>query len=171
MSAQQPPYPRFPISEASVDENTRQKVQTVTTPWGLYFRNLRDDVDNAAIAQETFSTPTTGSSASIGTTTIFTPGQDGVFAFQYYAAVITPATTGAATSSLITTLSWTDGGISKAKSFPAMTGNTNGTTDSNNYLIVADGAAPISYSTTYASDTAGQMVYKLFGLVSSVASA
>lgn len=169
MANEQPPYPRAPIAELTQEEGTGRKVYTVTVPWGIYFRDLRNDVDNAAVTQETFEL--TSQNTSIGTTTILTPGSDGVFIFQYYAAVTTAATTGAMTSSLTTTLSWTDGGVSKSKSFPAMTGNTTTTTDSNDYLIQADGGAPISYSTTYASNTAGQMVYKLFGLVSTVASA
>jgi len=171
MATQQPPYPRFPIAEVTTEDGTGKKVFTVTVPWGTYFRNLRDDVNSSPIAQAVVSTPSAGASASIGTTTIVTPSSDGYFIFQYYAAVTTPATTGAATSSLTTTLSWTDSGVSKSKSFPAMTGNTAVTTDSNDYLFFADGGAPISYSTTYASDTAGQMVYKLFGVVSSAASA
>lgn len=166
--AQQPPYPRFPIAEQATEDTTGQKVLNVTTPWGIYFRNLREDLNSTPIVQESFSVAT--QNASIGTTTITTPTADGYFVFQYYAAVTTPATTGAATSSLTVTLGWVDGGVTKSKSFAAMTGNTTGTTDSNDYLIASDGGAPITYSTTYASDTAGQMVYKLFGMVSTVGS-
>lgn len=169
MAELQPPYPRFPIAERKQDELTKEWIYPITTPWGIFVRNLREDLDNAQIVQEAFVVPT--SSASIGTTTILTPGQDGYYSFAYYAAITTPATTGAATSSLTVILSWTDTGIVKSKTFTAITGNTTATTGSETYpRFYVDGGAPITYSTTYASDTAGQMVYKLSGAVASVAS-
>lgn len=166
MADQQPPYPRFPIAEVSQEEGSGRKVYTVTTPWSIYFRNLRNDVNSTPIAQQVVSKAS--QNASIGTTTILTPDSDGYYAFQYYAAI---TTADGVSSSLTPVLSWTDGGIAKSKTFTAITGNTTATTDSDDYLIFNDGGSPITYSTTYASNTPGQMVYKLFAVLSSVAGA
>ena len=157
------PLPRAPIAEPTKDE-VGQTQFTITYPWVVYFRNLRADVDASPLTTQTVEVET--QSASIATTTIVTPTFAGYYSFQFYAAVTTAAVT---SSSLTVILGWTDGGVAKSKSFTAMTGNTTATTSSEDYLVYSDAAAPITYATTYASNGAGEMVYKLFAVVAGVA--
>ena len=156
------PLPRAPIAERTQNE-VGETEYTITYPWVVYFRNFRQDLDAAPITVDTVDVAT--QSASIATTTITTPTVAGYYSFQFYAAVTTAAVT---SSSLTVTLAWTDGGVAKSKSFTAMTGNTTTTTSSEDYLIYSDAAAPITYATTYASNGAGEMVYKLFAVVAGV---
>jgi len=107
-------------------------------------------------------TSVTGQTASISTTPIVTGSlATGLYRVTWYARVTTPATTGAATSSLTVTAGWTDGGVTCTYSGAAMTGNTTGTVQSQTLMVNVDAATPVTYATTYASNTAGQMVYKL----------
>lgn len=104
----------------------------------------------------------TGQGASIGTTAIPTATlSEGLYRVTWSARITTPATTGAATSSLTVTLGWTDQGLACTVSGTAMTGNTTTTTQSGTQMVRVDGASPITYATTYASNTAGQMRYRL----------
>lgn len=163
------PYPKAPIAERGKDPNTGQDVWTVTRPWGFFFRDVRNDINQTP--RQATPTPVLldNQNAPIGTTTIVTPDSDGLYSVEYYAAITTAATTGAATSSLTVTLAWTDEGTAKSKAFTAITGNTTLTTGSERYLFRADGGAPITYATTYASNGAGEMHYDLDIVVSSVA--
>jgi hypothetical protein len=43
-----------------------------------------------------------------------------------------------------------------------LTGNTTDTVGSFTFMLRSDAASPISYSTTYASNAAGEMRYSLF---------
>ena len=104
----------------------------------------------------------TGQSASIGTTPIpVATLSSGLYRVTWSARITTPATTGAATSSLTVTLGWTDATLACTISGAALTGNTTTTTQSATQLVRVDAASPITYATTYASNTAGQMVYRL----------
>lgn len=117
------------------------------------------DVDSAPSALKVVTATT--QNASIGTTPIPTGTlSTGLYRVTWYARITTPATTGAGTSSLTVTLGWTDT-VSCTYSGSAMTGNTTGTVQSQTQVVNIDAASPITYATTYASDTAGQMVYTL----------
>lgn len=109
----------------------------------------------------------TGQSASIGSTDMSGGSVSaGLYIVQAYARITTPATTGAATSSLTVTLGWTDS-VPQTESWTALTGNATTTKLTNpQRVIYVDGNTSINYSTTYASDTAGQMQYKLQLIVS-----
>lgn len=102
----------------------------------------------------------TAQTASISTTPIVPAGTlaSGLYRISWYQRVTTAA---AMSSSLTTTISWTDGGASQAFSGAAMTGNTTSTNQSGEILVNVDGATAVSYATTYASNAAAQMVYKL----------
>lgn len=118
------------------------------------------DVDSAPSALKVVAVTT--QNASIGTTPIATGTlSTGLYRVTWYARITTPATTGAATSSLTVTVGWTDGGVSCSYSGAAMTGNTTTTVQSQTQMVQLDAASPVTYATTYASNTAGQMVYKL----------
>lgn len=108
--------------------------------------------------------------ASIGATD-FSGGSiaAGYYQIQAYARIKVPATTGAATSSLTIAIGWTDGGVSQSFSFPAMTGNTTGTNLTGPPLLLrVDANSPITYTITYASNTAGQMKYRASFILSRV---
>lgn len=159
------PYPRAPIGEIRRNEATGKPEMWITLPWGIFIRDLREDLDATPIEEDSFEV--TGQDASIGATTIVTPEQTGYYSFTYYAAITTAGTT---SSSLTVAISWTDGGVVKSKTFTAITGNTIATTQSETYLMAVDAAAPITYTTTYASNAAGEMKYTLFGIVNSISS-
>lgn len=125
------------------------------------------DVDAAPARLQTVTATT--QNASISTTPIVTATlATGLYRVSWYARVTTPATTGAATSSLTVTVGWTDGGVTCTYSGTAMTGNSTTTVQSQSQLINVDAATPVTYATAYASNTAGQMVYKLYVLLEQV---
>lgn len=164
--SQSAPEPRAPIAEVGKDPDTGKPVWNVTKPWSFFFRDLRTQLDSAP--QQSTPTPIseTDQDDAIGTTTIVTPDHDGIYSFEYYAAVVTAATT---SSSLTVVLGFTDSGVAKTKTFTAITGNTTTTTGSERYMFRGDGGSPITYSTTYASNGANEMIYDIDIVVSSVA--
>lgn len=110
--------------------------------------------------------------ASIGATDISGGGiAAGYYEVRSYARITTPATTGAATSSLTIAIGWTEGGVSQTRTFTALTGNTTATSLADPLLtILVDANSPITYAITYASNTAGQMRYRATFILSRVAS-
>lgn len=105
----------------------------------------------------------TAQSASISSTSIALPSiVAGLYRVSTYMRV---TTVDAVSSSLTVTVGWTDGLVACTRSGVAMTGNTTGTNQGNVFTILSDASSPITYSTTYASNTPGQMVYKLTVLV------
>ena len=108
----------------------------------------------------------TNQSASITTTPIPTASlAAGLYRVSYYAAI---TTADAVSSSLTVTVSWTESALTKSLSGAPMTGNTTTTVQSSTALIEIDGS-PISYSTTYVSNTPGQMKYRLSLVIESIA--
>lgn len=108
----------------------------------------------------------TSQNASIGTTPIPLPSlATGLYRVTTYARI---TTVDAVSSSLTVTISWTEGAVALSLSGAAMTGNTTTTVQSNTATIQIDASSPISYSTTYASNTPGSMKYKLIVLVEAV---
>lgn len=161
---QNAPIPRtFAVEKGDIDG--RQGL-VLTTPFNIYLRNLRNDVDNAALVLPDGRVSITDGNASVGSTVVFTPTSDGLYTFQYAASVNTPD---GVSSSLTTAMDWTWGGNTKAKTFAAMNGNSTGTSDTGALLFYADAGAPIRYTLTYASNTPGVMHYSFYALVSSVA--
>src|SRR5215813_4997807 len=109
----------------------------------------------------------TNQSASIATTPIPTATLPaGLYRVSYYAAI---TTADAVSSSLTVTLSWTESANTKSLSGAAITGNTNTTVQSSTALIEIDGS-PVSYSTSYASNTPEQMKYRLSVLLETIGS-
>lgn len=95
----------------------------------------------------------------------------GYYEVRTYARITTRASTGAQTSSLIIAIGWIEGGVVQTRTFTALTGNTTATNLADPLLtILADANSPITYTVTYASDTAGQMKYRLSLILSRVAS-
>lgn len=163
--AQTPTYPAAPISEVVNNPDTGQPEQWPTTPWRIFYREIRQDINAAPRLATAVPVTVADENTSLGATTIVTPTSEGFFTMEFYAAILAAAVT---SSSLTVTIGWTDGGIAKSVTSAAITGNTTTTTGSQRYLFRSD-AAPITYSTTYASNGAGQMHYRLDVVVSTVA--
>lgn len=161
---QKPPIPRAFISELG-ENDSGEKGQILTFPFSTFFRDLRADLDSTARVLPNGIVAITDGNASVAATTIFTPEADGLYSFQYAAAV---NTVDGVSSSLTTAIDWTWGANTKTKTFAAMNGDATTTNDSGTWLFYATSAAPIRYTLTYASNTPGQMHYSFYALVSSV---
>ena len=161
-----PPIPRAFLSQPSTNE-AGEKGQVTTEPWSRFFRDLRTDLDNTPRILPNASVSESDLNASVAATTLLTPDQDGLYNFQFYTSVLTAD---GVSSSLTPALNWTEGGTAKTHAFTAMTGDTTTTNASEAYLVQADGASPIRYVLTYASNTPGAMHYAFYAVLSSVAS-
>jgi hypothetical protein len=97
--------------------------------------------------------------ASIGTTPIALPAVSaGFYRVSLYQTI---TVVDAVSSSLQTTVTWTDLGATKTFTTALMNGNTLATNDSVVRMIHIDNASPISYATVYASNTPNVMRYAL----------
>lgn len=134
----------------------------ITSPWADSLSQLTTSL--GTVPQRVASASPTAQTASIGLTTLPTSGSSGVFVFTYHADITVPASV---SSSLIVTLTYTQNGVAKSKAWPAITGNTNSTVDSQTWMPVVDANTPISYSTTYAS-VGTAMQYGLVVILQSV---
>jgi hypothetical protein len=129
----------------------------VTDPWVKWFQDNSNTLASAATINETVELTAQG--ASIGTTSI-TSGTlaTGIYRVTYYARITTVAVT---SSSLTVTFSWVDGGVTVPISGTAITGNLTSSFGSGSLLMTVDNLTQITYSTTYASNGAGEMKYSL----------
>lgn len=101
----------------------------------------------------------TNQNASIATTNIPLPAlTEGDYVFSYYARI---TTIDGVSSSLTVHLGWTEGAISLSLSGADMTGNSPTTVQSGTIPVFIDAATPLTYSTTYVSNTPGAMKYEL----------
>lgn len=141
------------------DPQTGQPVPTwyMSEDWLNWLIEQQQRVDVSPEISVATSVPATN--ASISTTAILTPSSSQYVRISPYARIVTPATT---SSSLTVTITWTDGGVVCTYSYPAVTGNTTASVLVGPPITVrSDQAAPVSYSTTYASNGAGEMAYEL----------
>lgn len=113
-------------------QSTPQIFQTVET------ENL-----NAAVASTAINT---------GTVTA------GLYRLTYYVRITTPA---GVSNSVTVNFGFTDGGVSCTMTGIAITGLTTATVGTGTFMIRSDQAAPITYSTTYASNPANACIYSL----------
>ena len=116
-----------------------------------------------ASPQQVGAVAVTGAHASIGSTAIpLAPPQTTLPAGTYratYSAAVT--TVGTVSSSLTVTLGWTYGGVAFSQSGAALTGNLTTSQQNGSVLLTIDAATAVTYSTTYASNSAGSMHYAL----------
>jgi hypothetical protein len=105
-----------------------------------------------------FTVNLSAQNAAIGTTAIGTPAATGLYRVAVYQRITTAA---GVSSSLTTTIAWTDGGVTCSLAGASLTGNTVTTVGTFTMLIKADGSTPVSFSTAYASNAAGAMQYTL----------
>ena len=125
--------------------------------WVRYLQSVVNVVNNAARKLTLVSK--TAQTASISTTALETGTLDpGVYRVGYNARITTAAGT---SSSLTTTLTWTDGSVTQTQAGAAMTGNTTATQQNNTILIHVDKGTAINYATTYATSGSPAMQYSL----------
>lgn len=138
----------------------------ITEPWNKFFTNQTQIL--SATSSRLTTVALSDEAASIGATSFPTGTLSaGLYRINYYAAIVQAATT---SSSLTVTIGFTDQGISKSYSGAAITGNTVSTFQSGTVMLSSDGAAPITYSTTYASVGAQAMEYNLSFVVEAMSS-
>lgn len=108
----------------------------------------------------------TGQSAAIGTTPIPLPSlASGAYRLTWY---LRKTTADGVSSSIQVTIGWTESAQPLSLSGAALATDAVTAVQSNSITVLIDAASPISYSTTYASNTPGAMKYRLFILVESV---
>ncbi len=130
----------------------------ITDPWVKYITDITVTVDNAPTRVNSISK--TNQIASIGATDVSAGNQPGgLYEIKFYVRITQAASV---SSSLQVTLDWTDGGVSPAQTFPAITGNTVTTIQSSGLpQIHVDSGTPIRYATTYVSVGGTPMKYRL----------
>ena len=82
----------------------------------------------------------------------------GLYRASYHAQITRAATT---SSSLTVAFLWTEGGIAQTATGDAIVGNTTGTGQSDQYLILVDAGTAVQYQTTYSSVGGTTMQYSL----------
>lgn len=126
--------------------------------WVTYLSSQAEST--AAAVQRLFMVELTQQDTSLGATDISNGAlTSGLYSFRYYARVTRAASIN---SSLTVTFDWRDGGGTLTFSDSAITGNTTTSYGEQTVLIHVDGAAPVRYSTTYASAGATTMQYSLY---------
>ena len=148
-----------PIATGSVVLPDGEKVRVstdVTFAWERWFGSL--GIDLAARPERVSIVDLSSQAASIAATAIPIGSiTHGVYRVSYYARVTTAA---GVSSSLTVELDWPDA-VACTHTGAAMTGNTTTTYQEDVVTMDVDSSGPIRYGTTYASDAAGAMKYKL----------
>ncbi len=136
--------------------------------WGLSkeFGNwLQTSVVASVAATAQFFTPVNliNQSATIATTPIPLPAlAAGAYRIQYY---VRKTTADGVSSSLTVTFSWTEGGQALSLSGAALTTDAVTAVQTGISPILIDASTPISYAVAYASNTPGQMKFRLYLLL------
>lgn len=105
-------------------------------------------------------------STSLSTTPMPLPAlATGAYRISYYTR---KTTADGVSSSLTITFSWTESAQALTVSGSTLTTDATTAVQSGSLVILRDASSPISYSTTYVSNTPGLMRYRLFILVETV---
>ena len=136
-----------------------------TQRWVQWLGAVRDRVSDAPARQAVVRL--TAQVAAIETTPAPMGARaPGLYRVSYTARIRRPATT---RSTLIVTVSWTDGEVPCRQAGDALTGNTIATVQAGTILVRIDPATPIAYATAYQSVGATPMAYDLHLVVEAVA--
>lgn len=131
-----------------------------TREWRNYLLTLQNTA--SATPQILLELPLTAQHASIVTTPMTLPAVSaGFYRISIYQTI---TTADPVSSSLVTTIGWTDGGVAKTFVTTGLTAASAYTTAANDSIvrmIHIDNASPITYATTYSSNTADLMQYAL----------
>lgn len=138
----------------------------LSVPWGDWAEGVDTALDLSASVFGQASV--TASGASIGTTPITTtPLTSGLYRVSYYLTETQADNVG---SSIIVTVSWTDGGTTRTLSSAALLANSVLAAGTGTFLLRSDAGAPVTYSTTYATTGgAPPMLYALQIILEQVA--
>ena len=145
------------VSPAPVRDQTLDKAGFYTVPWLRWWERMPDTLES--IPNVINAVSLTDQNTSLSATDfsgIILP--DGVYRASYYARITTAA---GVSSSLTVALAWTDGGVAMSLTGAAITGNTTSTYQSGSVVFHADANQIITYATTYASNAASAMKYRL----------
>jgi len=158
-------YAPAPIRDPIAEENPDTKKLMLPRVWIDWFAALGLRVEHQTETLDV--TELFSQSNSIGTTPIPTDTlNEGLYRLTYYIRVASPA---AVTSSLQVTLGWVDGAVACFQQFPAITGNTTGTLQSNTIMVRNDQGSPLTYAVQYASNVANQMKYNFYVMAERIA--
>lgn len=125
--------------------------------WLQFFAQTAENVQETA--RRINLVTITNQNTSIGATDITADVlPEGLYRVTVYEEITTAAVT---SSSLTTTIGFTHNSGAKTFVGTALTGNTTATVGTATYSFLIDGGSPITYSTAYASNGAGQMRYTL----------
>jgi hypothetical protein len=145
--------PPIPTREPLIEEDGR-----IRQRWIKWLQSLRDGVD-AAPTLETELVALTAQTATIGTT----PIPSGTLSEGYYrVSVYLRVTTAAAVSgSVQVTIHHTSGGVACTEVGTLLNANATNVPQSDVFLVKVDGATPVSYSVSYASNPGAALAYEL----------
>ena len=130
----------------------------MTLPWVNWCNDVRNALNVGTLVLNT-APALTAQSASIGATAVPLPTlTEGLYRVSWYFRV---TTVDAVSSSLRLTIGHTDGAVACTQATAAYTGNVVTAPQSGVFLVRADAGSSITYATTYASNTPGQMIYAL----------
>lgn len=152
------PPPGGPIVQPGTGAASRYWVQ-----WWTDLRQMATDSPRVVVSPVAL----TGQGSSITTTSI-SPGQvaAGLYRFSYYMRLTTAAST---SSSLITTLGWTDHGQALTVSGPGLTANLVTIPESYSIMMYSDALTPITYATAFLTVGITSAVYEFYAVLESVA--
>lgn len=134
----------------------KQPTYLITRVWSDWFNGIVQRAQTASYAVA--STTLTVQNASIGVTALVPSAAQGRYRVTVHARV---TTVDGVASSLIPVISYTNGGVACTQSGAALTSNNTGLPASWTFAVIADASTPISFATTYASTTPGQMKYTI----------
>ena len=146
--------PRGPVVELGQAYGVVPGEMTLT--FQKWLRSVVDRVQVAPSAAVTVAL--TGQNASIGLSTLVPVAAAGLYRVTFRVRI---TTVGSVSSSIQVTVTTTEGGLTCTQSSVAYTGNLATAPQSASFLVRPDGSSPLQYSTTYASNGAGEMVYDL----------
>ena len=127
----------------------------ITRVWNNWFQSV---VERVAAAAYRVASPVaiTNGAASIPATDLLSSPVTGLYRITYRFRVTQAATV---SSSLILTVTATDGGVACALATAAYTGNAVNQPQTGTVLVRSDNGAPITYAFTYASVGGVPMIY------------
>ena len=152
-----------PIATAKMSDGERVD-SFLSNTWVRYFTDMTTRISRSVerIAVVTL----TGQAASIAATAIpLATLTQGFYQIAYYTRITQAATT---SSSLEIVFDWVDTLVTVTHTGAAITGNTVVDFQTDNLLVLADGASSLRYATTYASVGATPMQYQLHIIASRV---
>lgn len=145
------------------DQEITERGGPITTYFRLRWQELMDGFTKTP----TLASIDTGVLSAAKTTTIAqTVVAAGMYRIGLYLQKITAD---GVSSSLTLTVGWTSRGVPLTKVFSALTTDTVGANDSSLWEMYVDASSDITYEVAYASNTPGNMTYRVNGAVERMA--